>query len=111
MSQPSHVSKGRLVVNNFNQDDWMAHCVETLKPGWRGRLRLFAPEELESADCEELFGTVMSEMEADLDPDSDSIVDAVFTFQTNYHDGLFVPLPDQPSVDIRVSRVAGMEEM
>lgn len=96
-------------MKDSTRDDWLGARLDELRPGWRGRLRIAAPEEAESAATEVLAGTVVEGPEPDRDPDSDALVDASVEFCTNYRDGRFVPVEGEPRVTIRVSQVVAME--
>ena len=43
----------------IDQDDPMTQRADALRPGWRGRLRIRAPEESESGETGELIGTII----------------------------------------------------
>lgn len=98
-------------MSPFNEDDWLARRIDTLRPGWHGRLVLRAPEETESGDTEELFATVVEEPEFDRDADEEGVVDATITLCANYRNGRFVPLEGEARFSVRASQVVEMQAM
>lgn len=94
-------------THTYDQDDWFAQRIQTLTPGWRGRVRL-APEDADSGASEDIFGTVISEAAFDRDED-DSVVDATVTLCANYQGGKFLPLAGQPEVPVRISQIVDIE--
>lgn len=92
-------------------DDWLARRIDTLRPGWRGRVWLRAPEEAETSDTEELYVTVVAEPAFERDSEHESVIDATLTLCSNYRNGRFVPLQGEPSFTVRASRIAAMEAL
>lgn len=95
----------------FDEEDWLALRVGTLRPGWRGRLSLRPPEENESGALSDVTGTVIAEPAFEHDPADDGVVDATIAFCVNFRDGSFVPLDEQPRLTVRLSDVAEMQAM
>lgn len=96
-------------MHDFDEGDWLAQRLRVLRPGWRGRLLLRAPEEAKRQDHEELIGTVVDEPA--FDNDESNADDPTITVCANHRAGRFVALADEPRYSIRVSRIAGMESM
>lgn len=92
------------------EDDWLTRRIDTLRPGWRGRLHLRAPEESKLEAHEDIVGTVVDEISLDHDDDG-ALVDATITFCTNYRNGKFVRESSEPRLTLRVSRIDAMEAM
>ena len=99
-------------MREFDQGDWLAQRIRILKPGWRGRLRVLAPEEAETDGYEELIGTVIDEESFDNDVnDENAPDDPIITICANYREGHFVPLSGEPRFAVRISRIDDMETM
>lgn len=98
-------------MRDIDDGDWLARGLDTLRAGWRGRLRLSAPDESDTGTDEEIIGTVVDEACTECDPDSDDVADAIVTVCANYRDGIFVALADCPRVAVRLSRVAEIQAM
>lgn len=98
-------------MSTFDEDDWLARRIDTLRPGWRGRLLLQAPEEAKSGEHEEVIGTVVDEPAIDRGADDDDVIDAAITLCANYRDGRFVPVTGEPRFSIRISQVVEMDAM
>lgn len=99
-------------MNERDEGDWLARCLDTLRNGWRGRLRLASPEEADATGLEEeIIGTVVGETSTECYPDSDDIADAIVTVCVNYRDGAFVALADCPRCAVRVSRIVDMQPL
>lgn len=96
----------------FDQDDWLVTRISTLRPGWRGRLLVQAPEEAKTDACEEVFATVVEEPTLERDAANDGgVVDATITLCANYRNGRFMALADEPRFSIRASRVVEMQAL
>jgi len=95
----------------FDQADWLAQRVNALKPGWRGRLRLRAPEEARTSAPESIVGTVADEATPDRHTATGVIVDAIITVCANYRAGRFVPMQAEPNFSVRASQIIAMEPM
>lgn len=94
-------------THGYDEDDWFAHRIDSLQPGWRGRVRL-TPEDADSGAPEEIVGTIVGEADFDRD-DEDAIVDATVTLCTNYEGGRFLPLAGQGQVPVRISQILDIE--
>lgn len=94
----------------FDDGDWLAQRLDTLRPGWRGRLRLKA-EEAHSDALSEIIGTVVEEPLLERDPVDDSVIDATVTLCANYRNERFTTTLGEPTLAIRASRIAGIEAM
>jgi|GEM_PF-6383036 hypothetical protein len=94
-----------------NDDDWLGRWLDTLRPGWRGRLELVAAEEeAPEGGREEIVGTVVEEPAIERDAD-DAAIDATITLCANYRGGRFVPVHDEPRIVIRASQIRAAEPM
>ena len=82
-----------------------------LKPGWRGRLRLLAPEEARTGAAESLIGTIVDEAVPQRGPDGARMIDAVIVVCANYRRGRFVPVRGEPNFSLRASQIIAMEPM
>ncbi len=93
-------------------DDWLAQRLETLRPGWRGRLLLTVPEEVSFEHAhDELVGTVEGDPQLERDTDSGELLDAEITFCTNWRDGAFVPMAGETRVTVCLSQVEDMQPL
>jgi hypothetical protein len=95
----------------LDQDGWLAQRINALKPGWRGRLRLRAPEEVRTSAPESIVGTVVDEATPDRDAGTGVIVDAIFRVCANYRAGRFVPMQREPNFSIRASQIIAIDPM
>lgn len=95
----------------FDQDDWLERRLAVLKPGWRGRLRLLAPEEARTSASESLIGTIVDEAIPQRGPDGARMIDAVIIVCANYRGGRFVPVRGEPNFSLRASQIIAMEPM
>ena len=95
----------------FEYDDWLAERLAMLKPGWRGRLRLLAPEEVRTSASESLIGTIVDEAIPQRGPDGARMIDAVIIVCANYRRGRFVPVRGEPNFSLRASQIIAMEPM
>ncbi|HSE12083.1 MAG TPA: hypothetical protein VLB69_05570 [Rudaea sp.] len=95
----------------FDQHDWLAQRLDVLKPGWRGRLRLLAPEEARTSAPESLIGTIVDEAIPQHGPDGARMIDAVIIVCANYRRGRFVPLCGEPNFCLHASQIIAMEPM
>lgn len=99
-------------MNSFQQADWSERCAESLKPGWRGRLRVAAPDEAENpGHLDTIVGTVVDAEAPELDPDTDLPVDALIRVCSNHVDGQFLPTAGRPCMNVRLSQVVAMQAL
>jgi hypothetical protein len=96
-------------MRDFDQDDWLAQRIRALKPGWRGRLRVLAPEEAKSKVGEDFIGTIVDEPL--FDDDENEADDATVTMCANYRAGHFVDSSGEPHFTVRISHITEIEAM
>ena len=97
--------------HEHDEGEWLSQTLETLRPGWRGRLQVKAPEEIHTDEVSEIIGTVVEEPDVERDDDSESVTDAFVTVCVNYRDGKFLPTAGETRVAIQASRIVGVEPM
>ena len=95
----------------IDQDDPMTQRADALRPGWRGRLRIRAPEESESGETGELIGTIIGSAPIGNDPDDQGPDDTVFTVSANYRDGRFIETGDEPRFSVHLSQILDAQPM
>lgn len=94
-------------MDRFDEDDSLTQRLDMLKPRWRGRLRLLAPEEARTRTGDSIIGTIVD----DVVIDSDEVVDALITVCANFRRGHFVPVDGEPHFTVRASQIIAMEPM
>lgn len=95
----------------FDQDNRAAQRLDSLRPGWRGRLRLLAPEEARTSAPESIIGTIVDAMKIDRGPGSEDASDPFVTICANYRRGRFVSPEGEPRFTLRVSQIIAIEPM
>jgi hypothetical protein len=98
-------------MDKFDEDGWLSPRLDMLKPGWRGRLRLLAPEEARTSTSDSIIGTIVGDVVVDRDVGSDDVIDAVITVCANFRRGRFVPVDSEPHFTVRASQIIAMEPM
>jgi hypothetical protein len=96
---------------HHDDGDWLDQRLDALQPGWRGRLRLAVPDELQSGAVSEIIGTIVEAASIERDPGDDSVTDAFVTLCPNYRGGCFLPTLDEPTITVRASRIAEIQRM
>jgi hypothetical protein len=94
-----------------DEGEWLTQTLDTLRPGWRGRLHVKAPDEIHSGDVSEIIGTVVDEPAVERDADGESVTDAYVTVCVNFRNGRFLPTEGEECVAIQASRIVGAEAM
>ena len=94
-----------------DEGEWLTQTLDTLRPGWRGRLHVKAPDEIHSGDVSEIIGTVVDEPAVERDPEGEAVTDAYVMVCVNYREGRFLPTAGEARVAIQASRIVGAEAM
>jgi hypothetical protein len=95
-----------------DEGDWLAQCLDALRPGWRGRLRLRLGDGSDGGRIEEVTGTIVGEPSLEGATDAvDDVVDATATLCCNYRDGHFTPVAGAPCIEITASQILDLQPM
>ena len=98
------------MVTTETQDAWERR-LQTLRPGWRGRLRIAVADAGNRDATVDVVGTVVAEGSQVADPYSDAPQEAVLVFCTNYRHGEFVAATDQPRLSIDLGQIRAADPM
>ncbi len=109
VERPRYRAGNKMIRND--QDDSSTRKADSLRPGWRGRLRIRAPEETESGETEEFVGTIVGSIPIDSNADDQDPDDAIFTVCANYRDGRFTETGDEPRFSVYLSQIADAQPM
>ena len=94
-------------AREIDEDDWFTHRIDSLRPGWHGRVRI-TPDDCDSGAAEDIVGTIVGEADFERD-EEDAIVDATVMLCMNYEGGQFHPITGQSRVPVRISQILDIE--
>ena len=92
-------------------EDWLVRWLEILRPGWRGRLHVRAPEHDQDETAAQIVGTIVGEPSVERDMDGEGIADAHVTVCANYRNGRFGPTFGEPYIDVNLAWILDAEAM